>query len=80
MQKERNFCKKILSYWLYAAQILTSFTRATLSELETDLQLESIKTASVDHRTLAYGLVVRHKDGWSLTFVKSVLIKNNTNK
>ncbi|KAG6896461.1 hypothetical protein C0992_008112 [Termitomyces sp. T32_za158] len=38
---------------------------ATLREA---LGLESINTVDVRHRTRCYGVVIRHKDGWSIVF------------
>lgn len=43
-------------------------TVLTINELRATLGLGSVQTAAVIHRTPAFGLVLRHKDGWSLTY------------
>ncbi|PVG02635.1 Metallo-hydrolase/oxidoreductase [Serendipita vermifera] len=39
-----------------------------LGDIKNTLQLSRIQTATVDHRTLAFGLVLEHQDGWSLVY------------
>ncbi|KIM28972.1 hypothetical protein M408DRAFT_329016 [Serendipita vermifera MAFF 305830] len=43
-------------------------TMNNVKELCASLQLESVKTAEVVHRTKAFGLILRHSNGWSLTY------------
>lgn len=42
--------------------------------LKATLGLESIQTVDVEHRTQCYGLVLRHKDGWSAVWVNSLAL------
>jgi hypothetical protein len=50
------------------AYLLSSSQRSS-EDLCRSLGLERITTVDVFHRTRCYGLVLKHKDGWSIVFV-----------
>ncbi|KAG8910485.1 hypothetical protein FRC02_007181, partial [Tulasnella sp. 418] len=49
-------------------EILNGSNKESVLSLEADLGLESIQTVRVIHRSQSFGIVVRHRSGWSLVF------------
>ncbi|GBE87655.1 hypothetical protein SCP_1103320 [Sparassis crispa] len=55
----------------------TQAARAAAEDMRNALGLESFATVDVAHQTKAYGVVIKHKDGWSIVFSGDTLPTNN---
>jgi hypothetical protein len=64
-----NKAPRPCEWFLIWAALTDSSGRNTVDGLCAALNLESVQTAEVIHRTKAFGIVLKHRDGWSLTCV-----------